>query len=365
LPPGAGADPREDGDDAAGYLAIKDARATARLAERDALAAGDPDAEPLSAGARAWSEVAEGGAALLAERAKDLQVAAWLCEAWLRLHGFPGLAAGFALMAGLVDRYWDDGLYPLEDEEGAETRVAPLFGLFGRGEAGTLLQPIKLLPLSDRGGEPVALWTVENAQAQSTRHDDPDVREGLVARRQQRIAAIDDAIAKASPEFAAEAIGGITAALAELDALMAAIDERAPFGRFGTQVARPLQDALQLLSAAHRVPDEDAADEVVEADEPTVGTAAEPVPTRPREATRSAAMTRDTALATLLDIAAFFDRNEPQSMVGLGLREIVRRAEMPLEGLLRELLPEDDQRTLFLMRAGIKAAPPEDGYSSY
>lgn len=360
----AGSDPRDD----AAFFEVKDARVEARMAERDALTSSDPDTDPLGAGRRGWARVAAGASELLTTHAKDLQLASWLTEAWLRLDSFAGLAAGFALMAGLVEQYWEEGLLPAEDEEGMETRVAPLFGLFGRGEAGTLLQSIKLQPLTDQSGEPVALWTIENTRAQSTRHDDPDVRDELVSRRQERISAIEDAVARASPAFAGAMLSSLEEALAQLDRLMTAIDVRTPFGRFGSQVQRPLEDALRIVRLAH----EPAVPEG--AGEPAVdhGEAGGPPPTIAAEATRASVpgavadrggMTRERGLATLLEVAAFFERNEPQSLLGSGLRELVRRAELPVDELLRELLPEDDQRRMFLLRAGIRATV-DDG-SSY
>ncbi|SFS09742.1 type VI secretion system protein TssA [Sphingomonas jatrophae] len=348
------------------YLAIKDARSEARVAERDALTSGDPDAAPLLAGLRSWQTVVDGGRRLLSEEAKDLQVAAWLTEAWLRTDGFPGLAAGFALLAGLVERYWDQGLYPQEDEEGVETRVQPLFGLFGSGDTGMLLQPIKLLPLSDGGDTAVALWTIEAIRAQSTRHDDPDVAEQLAERRRTRMAAMEDAIARASDTFAEETAQAIADALAALDRLMTAIDARAPFGRFGTQVARPLEDAAALLRAHRHEP----AAEETPAEMPVAPEAADPadsepeplVPAQPIVAApppAEAPMTREKALATLLEVAAFFDRNEPQSLVGHSLRDVVRRANLTMDALLAELLPDGEQRALFLLRAGISGAAGE------
>ncbi|HEX8430042.1 MAG TPA: type VI secretion system protein TssA [Longimicrobium sp.] len=57
----------------------------------------------------------EGAAALceaaLRDRSKDLQLSAWLLESWLHLHGVAGVAAGFEVMLGLVERFWD-GLHP-------------------------------------------------------------------------------------------------------------------------------------------------------------------------------------------------------------------------------------------------------------
>lgn len=353
LEDGAGPDPRAGGPEAAHYFSIKDARAEARLAEREALTSGDPDATPLAAGLREWAVVAEGAAGLLAGTAKDLQLAAWATEAWLRTDGFPGVAAGFTLLAGLIERYWDEGLHPQEDEDGVESRVAPLFGLFGNADQGTLLQPLKLLPLSDHGDPPVALWTVETVRAQSARHEDPDMAEDLAARKRQQVAAMEEAIGRASPAFARETAAAVDAARAALDRLMAAIDARAPFGRFGSQVARPLEDIAALLRV-HGPALADGMEDMVElveteGAEPAIDDNAAP----DRNKSAHAPMDRARALETLIEVAAFFDRNEPQSLIGETLRNVVRRAGLTAEELLAELLPDSQQRALFLLRAGI------------
>ena len=355
----AGGDVRAGGVGFDLYLFAKDERAAARVAEREAIAGGDPDVDPLAVGLRHWRGVAEAGAELVGGHAKDLQVAAWMVEAWVRIDGFAGLADGFALLAALVETYWDGGLLPAEDEDGVETRVAPLLGLLGREDPGTLIQPIKLLPLTDAGTEPIALWTVETLRAQGVRHDDPDEREQLQARRVERVAAIDAAIAGASPGFAAANIAAIERALAELDRLMEAVDTRAPFGRFGSQVTRPLEEALALIRTAA------PADEGLFLESAADASAATEPAAANRPAATCATRTRASALAQVLEVASFFDATEPQSMIGRSLRDVVRRANMSLDDLLAELLPENDQRRLFLLRAGIRQPAETDTYSSY
>lgn len=353
-PSAVGADVRGGGAGSELYLQIKDERATARGQEREALAAGDPDVDPLGAGLRAWGEVARSGGVLLAAHAKDLQVAAWLAEAWLRTDGLPGLADGLTLLAELVEHYWDEGLFPQEDEDGVETRLAPLFGLFGREEPGTLIQPIKLLPLTDVPQERVALWTIEAVRAQAVRHDDPDMREELAARKAQRVAQLEGAVAGASATFASAGLEAIARARAELERLMDAIDRRTPQGRFGSQVATPLESIADLLRQHHAPP--------VAAVAPALPEMAEggPEPEAAAAAPQSAplpkqnVMDRPAALATLIEIAGFFERTEPQSLVGHGLRDLVRRASLPVDDLLAELLPDRDQRAMFLLRAGIR-----------
>jgi type VI secretion system ImpA family protein len=61
----------------------------------------------------------------LGTRSKDLQIAGWLLEAWLHLHGFVGVEAGLKLLTGLCQNFWDD-LYPMLADGDVEDRIAPV-----------------------------------------------------------------------------------------------------------------------------------------------------------------------------------------------------------------------------------------------
>src|ERR1700685_1884328 len=71
-----------------------------------------------------WQTVQKLSAAALRERSKDIQLALWLTEANMRLHGFPGLRDGLRIVRELMIRYWDQGLYPSIDD-GPEDRAGP------------------------------------------------------------------------------------------------------------------------------------------------------------------------------------------------------------------------------------------------
>ena len=71
-----------------------------------------------------WHEVAELTAAMLRERTKDLQLALWLTEANTKLQGFRGLGDGLRVTRELMERYWDQGLFPAM-EDGVEDRSGP------------------------------------------------------------------------------------------------------------------------------------------------------------------------------------------------------------------------------------------------
>lgn len=81
----------------------------------------------------------------LANKSKDLQLAAWLTEALLRREGFAGLRDGLDLLAGLVDQHWDH-LYPEIEDGDAEVRAAPLEWLSVKLEI-----PVRRVPI-DRAG---------------------------------------------------------------------------------------------------------------------------------------------------------------------------------------------------------------------
>src|SRR5208282_5788979 len=82
---------------------------------------------------------------VLATQSKDLQLAAWLTDAMVRIEGFAGLKQGFQLLEGLTTTFWDT-LYPQLEDGDAELRATPLLWV------GTNLQtPIRSVPL-DRAG---------------------------------------------------------------------------------------------------------------------------------------------------------------------------------------------------------------------
>ena len=62
---------------------------------------------------------------VLAERSKDLQLAAWWTEAMLRRDGLQGLHDGLALLHGLLEGFWES-LYPAIEDGDASLRAGPL-----------------------------------------------------------------------------------------------------------------------------------------------------------------------------------------------------------------------------------------------
>ena len=162
-----GVDVREDYTAQSPYSRLRDARSNARDAEKQAEAP-DPDGPPPADPVPLWRSLREIGLKLLTEKTKDLEVAAWLAEAFLRSHGLAGLTACSQLITGLAERYWDD-VFPLPDDYGMETRVAPVTGLNGNGGGGSLMAPLFKLTLFNRpDGTSIALYQYRASAKLST-----------------------------------------------------------------------------------------------------------------------------------------------------------------------------------------------------
>ena len=73
-----------------------------------------------------WPLVKQRAASALRERTKDLRIAIFLTEACVKLDGFPGIRDSLRLLRELLVGFWDQGLYPLPEEDGHRVRAGPL-----------------------------------------------------------------------------------------------------------------------------------------------------------------------------------------------------------------------------------------------
>lgn len=75
-----------------------------------------------------WKQSAQLCIEALETRTKDLQIAAWLLEAWMHLYGFSGVHEGLRLLTALSEIFWDN-LYPEMEDGDPEHRLAPIIWL--------------------------------------------------------------------------------------------------------------------------------------------------------------------------------------------------------------------------------------------
>ncbi len=107
--------------------------------EEDVLPQGDWSREIKKAD---WLLVTKLTTDALANKTKDLQLAAWLTEAHLHREHIAGLREGLDLLRGLMENFWDT-LYPEIEEDDLEFRAAPLAWV-----GSNLDQAVRCLPLT-------------------------------------------------------------------------------------------------------------------------------------------------------------------------------------------------------------------------
>lgn len=353
-----GSDIREDSSPTSPYYQIKDARSAARAAERSA------DADSEEGGLLPeWRTILDLAPQILTSNAKDLEIAAWYIEALARGYGFAGLRDGFHLARRLVEDYFDD-LYPMPDEDGMETRVAPFSGLNGEGGDGTLIQPIRKILLTD-GDPPFAAWQYEQA-IEIAKIVDEEKRERRIASGAASMDAIETSVRETSPEFFRDLLDDIEAAMEAYKALSDAFDAAAGHD------APPASNIRNILTAVHGIATTLSRDRlpaaVEEAPAPDASGDADPGPAADGGAQPAAAavavasgkiQTRDQAFEALRKVSEFFRVNEPHSPISYVLDDLVRRGRMSFPDLLAELLDDADARRRMLMTAGIR--PGQDG----
>lgn len=353
-----GDDTREDSSPHSPYFNLKDLRNQARALERQVLA----DDEILQV--PQWKQLAEEIPGILAERSKDLEFVAWYVEALCREHGFSGLAQGFDLARLVIETHWDQ-VYPLPDEEGASTRIAPLVGLNGIDGEGTLVQPILSVPLflSPALGH-FATWHAEQA-AEVNRLDE--------TRAKSRIKAgavppedLAQAVRETPLEALLDACEGIEAAQVAFAALSDAMDKA-----MGGE-PQPTTNIRKALERCKSVLMHNAGEQIEHARAKAVvtGTAqpdradfdpgAEALVSTGLDPVQVAVQSRGQALEQLRRLSDFFRQTEPHSPVSYAISQAIRWSELSLPELMRELIADNGAREGFCRVTGVPSSESQE-----
>ena len=353
---GAGGDLRQDYTPSSIYQKLRDARAEARAEERARDSQG-ADEGGLAGG---WRQVRSLATTAIESHSKDFEIAAWLTEALVRQAGLSGLAAGARLLTGLLENFWDQG-FPQPDEDGLEGRSAPLGGLSGSDNDGTIMQTLRRTPLFRRpSGEYVSLYQFEASSETSSLADE--------ARREQRFSQGVLPLETLETESKFDPAGLQAMAAAALEA-------REAWGLFQTQLdnrfgydsppTRRVAEALDRMIEVARLlgvspaPSDEGAQVLAEG---------QAVPGMPgdAQATRGVGVPginvagREEALRTLEQLADFFKKTEPQSFLAYTLADAVRRGRMTLPQLLEEVMGDEMARSTMLTALGIRPNSLQD-----
>lgn len=346
-----GEDIRDNSSPTSPYYSIKDARNAARAAERNNMFDGDS-----SEADEQWRKILELAPEILHNNAKDLEVASWYTEALVRRHGFTGLRDGFKLIHGLIDQYWDN-LYPLPDEDGIETRVASLTGLNGEGAEGVLIAPIRNVDITqgyDPG--PFSLWKYQQA-LEVDKIIDEDARSEKASKLGFSNDDVERAVSDSSEHFFINIRDDVSEAIDTYREVSRLLDEYCGINDSPptSNIINILEDCLGAINhiGKYKIPADDIADESANDESSDIeqsmagegGVAVKP---------SGPVQNRDDAFRKITEIADFFRKTEPHSPISYMLDRAVKWGEMPLDDLIRELIPDSSSRDFYGSLTGVK-----------
>lgn len=324
----------------------------ARRADDPLLAQGEWKTELKVADWREAQSLAED---ILLRTSKDLQAAVWLAEAAISRHGLEGARDGFALLAGLLDTYWD-GLYPRAEDGDLEERASKLawFATYGS-------RALQQMRLNDDPQAPLNLagWIdsreVDNLGRQNAEAYQAALDEGRINGEAY------DARMIATPEpMLRERLVEVQAARDAFTRFSAMSDGK--LGRDAPNLA-PIDDALKKIQQVYaRVATakgiggvaavvEEGADAPAGGSMGSAGMAAGAGVAL--DLGGGSLASKEAALRALGEIAGFFRRTEPHSPVAYLLERAVLWANMPLEQFLAELIRDESTLSSIRERVGL------------
>ena len=343
------------------YSGLHDQIREARRAE-DNVSRGDWERDIKSAD---WRAVARLSTDALAGKTKDLQVSAWLAEALVKTHGFPGLRDSLKLMRGLLEKFWDR-VYPEIDEGDLDARANALS--FLDRQCAIALREVPIT------GSPVGLNLSYFQWEQGKKFDVPERLEELSSSDQERIAALKEQAAqegkvtseqwriaknssrRAFYEETAAALNDCSVEAKSLDKVMDDLLKNQTPGIGALKKA--LEDVSTIVGTVLKekrllepdaAPAEAAAPDTAEKAPQSEGAAATGIGAGPLHS-------RKDALKRLAEVAGYFRKTEPHSPVTYLVERAIRWGEMPLDQWLQDVIKEGPVLEQLRETLGLKTA---------
>ncbi|HNH82966.1 MAG TPA: type VI secretion system protein TssA [Acidobacteriota bacterium] len=302
-----------------------------------------------------WDEVYERGTRLLTTQTKDLQIAVWMVEAMINLHGLVGLRDGLKLVEGIMSQFWGH-LHPQPDDDNDFEGRANALSWMDREVSSLMTQ----IPFSQGVSNHIysfAQWK------EAEKYKLPDTSFGLSGEEQMKYEELK-AEAEAEGKITSEQwklgetttsrefyqtlcsiLGECTGAFVELDQT---IDNR--FGRSAPglnhlkKTLTEMQDlVIRILKDKGGVPGITTPPLQSEPFGPaTTQFSPEQRGTEPAGTQYGPIRSRQDALTMLADVATYYRQAEPHSPIPYLIERAIRWSNLSLQEWLREALKSDD-----------------------
>jgi type VI secretion system protein ImpA len=296
-----------------------------------------------------WNAVLKACTTVLAEKTKDLELAAWLVQALAHRAGWAGVQAGLGFLQRLLSGYWET-LHPGWDEGEIvlPVRARPLSWL---GTSHEFLSAVRAIPVTAAFGDRPRSWQdyedSRRVEAASRSTDASKFRElveaGLTTPEQWQAAFAGTDPAQLDGVGAA--IAGCQDELRALDALCSErFGESAPYFTDLSNLLIEIVEHLQRFAAGGLAAAGDA--------DFTGELPAAPA-TRAAAAGAAGLGSREQAYRQLKEAADYLRRTEPHSPVPALVDRAIRWGEMPFNQLFKDVIRDDNARRQIIELLGL------------
>jgi type VI secretion system protein ImpA len=306
-----------------------------------------------------WDQVAKLCLAALENRSKDCQIAAWLVEALVCLHGYAGFKEGLKLLLALAHNFWDDAYPPIEEDD-FSGRIAPLIWLNEKVSLKIKFVPITLPRSMDSQPYSYSDWESANLLEQLAVKEPEAIARAESVGRATR-AKFLGSVMFTSGQFYVTQAREIEASLELLAELNGFLDEKcAKQAPSLNMLKENLENILGLVNnflkekqiempASDLVPGEgeDPTDKKDDAGSDLLATLS--------------IRSRTDAYRLLAAAADYLLIHEPHSPTPHLVKRAVSWGQMTLTELLRELIQDDSNLRQIFNLLGVKVATPPKG----
>lgn len=315
-----------------------------------------------------WGKVVTLCVKELTTRTKDLQLAVWLAEALVRVHGIPGLARGLECILVLQKNFWPTYYPPIEDG-GLDMRAGRLAEL-----ERLLNQAIDNSPITSKvDGESHAFWEWKQIQVlfNNASRAKPEERDTILSEANGKKEIFDKAVDKSSWEY----YDGLLQPLLKSQDVLSELRETIEKLFSADPTFYDMEDSVTGFSDLRKEMEEVKLrlETILESKPAPPGKGRNAIPDAAASGEAGAGTggqggsgnmgaepdSRAEALRRLSLIAQFFQRTEPHSPVSYLVQRAVRWGEMPLENWLDEVIADPAVLTALRDTLGL---PKKEGY---
>ena len=289
-------------------------------------------------GKESWAPVVNLAEKILKKESKDLEVAAWLLEGLLREEKFNGATKGFAILSGLVRKFWGQ-CFPSAEKDDEALTLSPIVGLSGGGRDSVLTTPFLMQTLIKTKENSINTWDFMQARELDS-----------LGKKPGSDALSLDQLLAACKKTPANTFIDIDASILRCHQMVLSFDESLrectdnlwvySFSRLQETIIN-CQKAVRFLGAFAF----ESSKELIKADDTEV------TPVKKQYDIKD----NDDVKQALMAVADFYEKNQPHSPLSYLIRKALRWTEMQLPQLIPELLGDERSVLDYCRMIGLSA----------